>query len=239
MAALTRCQFCCAHHSHTWLCHVVPAFILYLYAMCRTFSAACLHCLQLCSCVVWLNIGPVDLALNLYSSAAMTYVPMLSFCLTFFSHRWDFWLCATISIHSHLPVQEIGLQTFSLSAAAVRYSLSSLFSEAFLLMYLWMLHVSFRTTALMLTKTFSLSRTPILDAEFWMLKFGHNLLILLQKTKTKNKAQQQQRVSCHNLRFKGSFSFNTQVDLHKFVERVCRVGRKTTDINFSLIDYCF
>lgn len=43
----------------------------------------------------------------------------------------------------------------------------------------------------MLTKTFSLSRTPILDAEFWMLKFGHNLLILLQKTKTKNKAQQQ------------------------------------------------
>lgn len=104
MAALTRCQFCCAHHSHTWLCHVVPAFILYLYVMCRTFSAACLHCLQLCSCVVWLNIGPVDLALNLYSSAAMTYVPMLSFCLTFFSHRWDFWLCATISIHSHLPV---------------------------------------------------------------------------------------------------------------------------------------
>ena len=84
MAALTKCQFCCAHNSHTWLCHVVPAFVLYLHAICRTFSAPCLHCMQLWSCVVWLNIGPVDLALNLCSSAAS--VPMLSFRLTFFSH---------------------------------------------------------------------------------------------------------------------------------------------------------
>ncbi len=79
--ALTRCICSCAHISHAWLCHVVPACILHPHTTCWTFSVACLHSLQLWSCLVWLNLASVDLVLNGCSCAVTACVPVLSFSL--------------------------------------------------------------------------------------------------------------------------------------------------------------
>lgn len=84
--------------------------------------------------------------------------------------------------------------------------------------------------------------SPSLEHRFWMLNSGcWNLdiiyLFYCKKPKPKTKLNNNSEWAAITWGLRGPFL--SQVDLHKFVERVCRVGRKTTDINFSLIDYCF